>query len=117
MRQDPWTLLAPEAAMFLTHLRSLNAPHTEDIPISVARMNYEKASRTLGGVPVSMARIEDRVLSSSKNKEGIPVRIYWPTLDENQPLFMFIHGGGGTLGVLILMIQFVAELQKKQVVS
>lgn len=98
MNQDPWTLLAPEAAAFLTQLKSLNAPHTEDIPISLARMNYEKASRTLGGIPVSMARIEDRVLSSTTNEDGIPIRIYWPTLDKNQPLFMFIHGGGWNVG-------------------
>ncbi|QOL19355.1 alpha/beta hydrolase [Candidatus Bodocaedibacter vickermanii] len=98
MIQDPWTLLAPEAAAFLEHLKSLNAPHTEDIPIAVARMNYEKASRTLGGIPVSMARIEDRVLSSATNKDGIPVRIYWSTLEQDQPLLMFIHGGGWNVG-------------------
>lgn len=98
MNQDPWTLLSPEAAVFLGNLNSLNAPHTEDIPIALARMNYEKASRMLGGIPLSMARIEDRVLSSATNKDGIPVRIYWSTLDKNQPLFMFIHGGGWNVG-------------------
>ena len=98
MIKDPRKLLAPEAAVFLDHLKSLNAPHTEDIPIAVARMNYEKASRNLGGIPVSMARIEDRILSSNTNKDGIPIRIYWSTLDKNQPLFMFIHGGGWNVG-------------------
>ena len=98
MSDKNWRLLAPEGATFLEHLNSLNAPHTEDIPISVARMNYEKVSRNLGGIPLSMARIEDRILSSQDNADGIPVRIYWPTLAKNLPLFLFIHGGGWNLG-------------------
>lgn len=77
-------------------MEALNAPPVEQIPISLARDNYEKLSRYQGGVPVSMMRTEDRFISSVNNRT-IPIRIYWPTLQE-APVLLYFHGGGWSRG-------------------
>lgn len=91
--------LAPQAAAFLKQLDALNAPPVEQIPVAVARDNYEKLSRYQGGVPVSVAKTEDRTILSPFHKPGVPIRIYWPTL-EQLPLLIYFHGGGWSRGSL-----------------
>lgn len=94
-----FTKLVPQAAAFLKQIEALNAPPVEKIPAVVARDNYEKLSRYQGGVPVSVARTEDRVVFSLFHKPGVPIRIYWPTL-EQLPLLIYFHGGGWSRGSL-----------------
>lgn len=89
--------LAPQAAAFLKQLELVNTPPVEQVPLEVARDSYEKLARYQGGVPVSMARTEDRILLSSLRKMGIPIRIYWPTLQQ-LPLLVYFHGGGWSRG-------------------
>lgn len=91
--------LAPQAAAFLKQLDALNAPPVEQIPVAMARDNYEKLSRYQGGVPISVAKTEDRIILSPFYKSGVPIRIYWPTL-EQLPLLIYFHGGGWSRGSL-----------------
>lgn len=91
--------LAPQAIAFLKQLDALNAPPVEQVPVEVARDNYEKLSRYQGGIPLSVARTEDRLIPSTMRKMGIPIRIYWPTL-ETLPLLIYFHGGGWSRGSL-----------------
>ncbi|MBH1989690.1 MAG: alpha/beta hydrolase [Alphaproteobacteria bacterium] len=98
-KDNIFSKLVPQAAAFLKQLEFLNTPPVEQLPTEVARDNYEKLSRYQGGVPISMARTEDRVVMSSTRKTGIPVRIYWPTLQQ-LPLLIYFHGGGWSRGSL-----------------
>jgi len=98
-KNNIFSKLVPQAAAFLKQIEALNAPPVEQIPIEVGRDNYEKLSRYQGGTPVSMARTEDRLVPSSSRKMGIPIRIYWPTL-QHLPLLMYFHGGGWSRGSL-----------------
>lgn len=98
-KSDAFLKLVPQAAAFLKQLESLNMPPVEQVPTSVARDNYERLSRYQGGVPISMARTEDRIIQSSKRSSGIPIRIYWPTLQQ-LPLLIYFHGGGWSRGSL-----------------
>lgn len=91
--------LVPQAAAFLKQIEALNAPPVEQIPIEVGRDNYEKLSRYQGGVPISVARTEDRLVPSPLRKSGVPIRIYWPTL-QRLPLLIYFHGGGWSRGSL-----------------
>ena len=98
-KNNIFSKLVPQAAAFLKQLELLNTPPVEQLPTEIARDNYEKLSRYQGGVPISMARTEDRKVLSSKHKSGIPVRIYWPTLQQ-LPLLIYFHGGGWSRGSL-----------------
>ncbi len=91
--------LVPQAAAFLKQLELLNTPPVEQIPTELARDNYEKLSRYQGGVPVSVARTEDRLIPSPHRSSGIPIRIYWPTLKQ-LPVLIYFHGGGWSRGSL-----------------
>lgn len=91
--------LAPQAITFLKQLDALNVPPVEQIPIEIGRDSYEKLSRYQGGVPVSMARTEDRFVISAHRKDPIPIRIYWPSLHQ-LPVLVYFHGGGWSRGSL-----------------
>lgn len=91
--------LVPQAAAFLKQIEALNAPPVEQLPVEVGRDNYEKLSRYQGGIPVSLARTEDRLVPSPLRKSGVPIRIYWPTLKQ-LPLLIYFHGGGWSRGSL-----------------
>ncbi len=98
-KDNIFSKLVPQAAAFLKQLELLNTPPVEQVSAEVARDNYEKLSRYQGGVPISMARTEDRKVLSSRHKSAIPVRIYWPTLQQ-LPLLIYFHGGGWSRGSL-----------------
>ena len=98
-KDNIFSTLVPQAAAFLKQLELLNTPPVEQVPTEVARDNYEKLSRYQGGVPISMMRTEDRIVVSSKRKTGVPIRIYWPTLQQ-LPLLIYFHGGGWSRGSL-----------------
>jgi acetyl esterase len=98
-KHNIFTKLVPQATAFLKQIEALNMPSVEQIPIEVARDSYEKLSRYQGGVPVSVARTEDRVIFSSKYNTSIPIRIYWPSL-QKLPLLIYFHGGGWSRGSL-----------------
>lgn len=98
-KDNIFSKLVPQAAAFLKQLELLNTPPVEQVPTEVARDNYEKLSRYQGGIPISMARTEDRIIVSAKRKTGVPVRIYWPTLQQ-LPLLIYFHGGGWSRGSL-----------------
>jgi len=91
--------LVPQAVMFLKQLEALNTLPVEQLPVEIARDNYEKLSRFQGGVPLSVVRTEDRVILSPFHKPGVPIRIYWPTLTK-LPLLIYFHGGGWSRGSL-----------------
>lgn len=98
-KDNIFSKLVPQAAAFLKQLELLNTPPVEQVPTEVSRDNYEKLSRYQGGVPISMARTEDRLVVSSKRNSGVPIRIYWPTLQQ-LPLLIYFHGGGWSRGSL-----------------
>lgn len=89
--------LDPQVQLFLQQLDALHLPPIDQIPIGFSRDNYEKMARYQGGVPVSMARTEDRVIPGGDGL-GMKVRIYWPTLQHELPLLMYMHGGGWSRG-------------------
>lgn len=49
-----------------------------------------------GGTPVDVAHVEDRSIPGPNGK--IPIRIYKPSDEPNQPMLAFYHGGGWVLG-------------------
>lgn len=83
--------------LFLQQLEALKLPPIDQIPISFSRDNYEKMSRYQGGIPASMARVEDRIIPGGDGG-SMSVRIYWPTLQHGLPLLMYMHGGGWSRG-------------------
>ncbi len=86
--------LVPQASAFLKQLEALNLPPIEHVPVGLSRDSYEKLARYQGGVPVSVVRTEDRLIFSRLN-HNIPIRIYWPSLQQELPLLLYFHGGGG----------------------
>jgi acetyl esterase len=97
--QNIFSKLVPQAALLLKQLDALNSTPVELLTPPIARDSYEKLSRYQGGVPVSMARTEDKVMLAASPKRSIPIRIYWPTLQQ-LPLLVYFHGGGWCRGSL-----------------
>lgn len=89
--------LDPQVQLFLQQLDALHLPPIDQIPIGFSRDNYEKMARYQGGIPVSMARTEDRTIPGGDGV-SMNVRIYWPTLQQGLPLLMYMHGGGWSRG-------------------
>lgn len=98
-KHNIFSKLVPQAALFLKQFEALNSTPVERLPAPIARDSYEKLSRFQGGVPVSMARTEDRMVVASLPKRSIPIRIYWPTLQQ-LPMLIYFHGGGWCRGSL-----------------
>lgn len=96
-KTDVFSKLVPQAAAFLNQLELLKTPSVEQVSVEIARDNYEKLARYQGGVPVSMARTEDRVVPFLSRGSGVPIRIYWPSLKQ-LPLLIYFHGGGWSRG-------------------
>ena len=48
--------------------------------------------------PKPLPRVEDRPIPGPAG--NIPIRIYWPSLGDRQPILVFYHGGGFRLGDL-----------------
>lgn len=89
--------LLPQAAVFLKQLELLKIPPVEQVPTAIARDNYEKLARYQGGIPILMAKTEDRLVRSTSRAEGVPIRIYWPSMQQ-LPLLIYFHGGGWSRG-------------------
>ena len=85
--------LDPQAQEFLDMLAATRFPGFESMPIPVARALF--LARDLGGPPVPVDLVEDRVLPGD-----IPARVYTPRGPGPKPALLYFHGGGWVLGGL-----------------
>ena len=86
--------LDPQAKEFLDMLAATRFPGFESMPIPVARALF-LTRRDLGGPPVPVDQVEDRVLPGN-----IPARVYTPVGPGPKPVLLYFHGGGWVLGGL-----------------
>ena len=62
------------------------------------RAGLRQLMALLWGEPKPLPRVEDRRIPGPAG--DIPIRIYWPSLGDRQPILVFYHGGGFRLGDL-----------------
>lgn len=87
----------PKIESFLNHLNT-----TLDTPLAIKeeRLGYESRALNYGGIPVSVARVEDIQISSFDPSRSIKLRIYTPQLGKKLPVMLYFHGGGWQKGSL-----------------
>ena len=67
-------------------------------PVEEERAALRQLMAQLWGEPKPLPRVEDRRIPGPAG--DIPIRIYWPSLVDRQPILVFYHGGGFRLGGL-----------------
>ena len=67
-------------------------------PVEEERAAVRDVIRRAWGDPKPLPRVEDRRIPGPDSE--IPVRIYWPSSADRQPILLFYHGGGFRLGDL-----------------
>ena len=81
-------------------LKQANA-HTLDVRKFTApqlRQMMDPGVRRMQMTVEKLPRIENKTITHQSFK--IPVKIYWPSLEQNLPVVVFFHGGGWALGNL-----------------
>lgn len=86
--------LDPQCKAFLDMLAAGGGPPIEQLPVAEARA-ASMAMIPLGCPEQPVARLENRTLPGPRGP--IPVRLYHPEPDRQQPVLMFFHGGGFVL--------------------
>ena len=81
--------------MVLDQLAAVGGPRAEQLSPAEARQGYELFSGLNGPRPELASVVDDKVDGPAG---PIPVRIYTPAGDAPQPIVVFFHGGGWTLG-------------------
>jgi len=92
----------PDAQKVIDLIVQVNRPPIYQLSIAEARQQYRTSSVALGGDVPDMAEITDILAKTPKGQE-IPLRKYRGSgarENENQPVIMFFHGGGWTIGDL-----------------
>lgn len=88
--------LHPQAQSVLDMLNAAPTP-LKDLAPAEARAAYDSFILPRNFDPVSLAKVEDRMIQSPAGE--IRVRIYTPEGDSGpRPIFLFIHGGGFVIG-------------------
>jgi acetyl esterase len=83
----------PQVRWLIEQVNTLNLPPNDQLLPADARANAVQRACFLRGVPLKMARIEDRTIPGPARP--LAVRIYWPQGEaEVRPVLMYIHGGG-----------------------
>lgn len=100
--------LEPEIARYVAFCEQFEVPlRDETVPLQRGRYNEMRASLT---EPIAESlHIENCVVMGVEGHE-IPVRIYRPNLEPNQPCCLFMHGGGFVVGNIETHHDWVAEL-------
>ena len=65
-------------------------------PVEEERAAMREGLSRASGSPTPLPRVEDRAIPGPGG--DVPVRIYWPSLGERQPILVFYHGGGFRIG-------------------
>lgn len=73
-----------------------NTPPPGSSPAEEERAAMRSAAGFMPGSPTPLARVEDRRIPGPAGE--VPVRIYWPSLEDRQPIVVFYHGGGFRIG-------------------
>jgi len=84
--------LDPQVVAYLARLRELGVQPVSDLPLETARGNYDAGTAGLFGEPDEIESVEDL------DADGVPVRVYRPSLDESPPAVVYLHGGGWVVG-------------------
>jgi acetyl esterase len=66
-------------------------------PIAETRARMAEQSKSAPPGP-DMARVHDSIVPAGDHE--IPVRLYWPTTESDQPALIWLHGGAFALGTL-----------------
>lgn len=84
--------LHPQVRNFLDTLAAQNRPGWETMPPAEGRALFS-SFKALFGVGPELHRVEDRNIAGE-----VPVRIYWPSDEDNLAVVIYFHGGGWVLG-------------------
>ncbi len=89
--------LAPEIEAFLAASAAAALPQVWEAPLEIIRRNT--ASRlALAGAVEPLAQLQNRFIPGPT--ADLPIRIYRPTLQANQSVIVYFHGGGWVLNFL-----------------
>jgi acetyl esterase len=84
--------LNPTVATLLQTMADMNLPPMQDLPPAGMREFY--SATNAGNTRAPVALVQDLVA------DGVPVRVYRPSLNEELPCLVFFHGGGWVIGDL-----------------
>ena len=84
--------------LFAVILNLPGAPLPGTIPVEEERAALRDVIRRSSGDPKPLPRVEGRQIPGPGGT--IPIRVYWPSLTDRQPILVFYHGGGFRLGDL-----------------
>jgi len=90
--------LDPDAAEILERIREAGVPPWRSMPPVEGREVYRKRALLFQGAPISVGEVWDTTIPSSGGPLGI--RVYRPIGGRPRPIFVYLHGGGWTLGDL-----------------
>jgi acetyl esterase len=88
--------LHPQARKMLDDMAAAGAKPNFTLSVQEARDNMLARVSTYAGEPVTLARVEDRLIPGPGG--GLPVRLYWPENTGILPAFVYFHGGGWVVG-------------------
>ena len=84
--------LKPYVAAILNAMAEAGRPGLHELSPTDARAGYQLMHAEL--TKVDLAKVEDQTA------DGVPIRIYRPSLEPNLPCIVFYHGGGWVIGDL-----------------
>ena len=82
----------PQVRQYLDQVAALNRPGWEHFPPPEARRLFSGLT-DLWGAPLQLQRV-----AHHKLENGVTLRAYHPSDASNQPVVMFLHGGGWVIG-------------------
>jgi len=88
--------LEADARILLDRIAATEATPVYLLAPDEARQRFAQAFAALAGSPVSVARIEDRVMQTPGG--SLPIRLYTPQAPAPLPVLVWFHSGGWTLG-------------------
>ncbi|WP_091569209.1 alpha/beta hydrolase [Oryzisolibacter propanilivorax] len=78
-------------------MRRLGRPPLHALPVAQARAAYEAGAGVLELPPAPLAQVQDLHIPA-RDGAALPARLYVPGAQDGQPLLLFLHGGGFTIG-------------------
>jgi acetyl esterase len=90
--------LHPQAQGLCDMVNSLGGPNASDDQLQAARDGLAALTAVGAGEGQPVAYVEDRSIPGLPGAADIPVRVYRPSDESSLPVFVWLHGGGWTLG-------------------